>query len=68
MDCVGGGLGGAERLSILAMILSANEIASAMADSRAEEGLPSNCGHFLATRMLAAIRMVRFRPSSMAGA
>ena len=36
-----------------------------MAASRAADGLPSSWAHFLATRMLAAMRMVRLRPSSI---
>jgi hypothetical protein len=51
-------------LSILAMIRSAIVIASAMADSNAGEGRPSQFVSFLAARMLAAISSTRFRPSS----
>jgi hypothetical protein len=51
-------------LSILAMIRSAIMIASAMADSNAGEGRPSQCASFLAARMLAAISRTRLRPSS----
>src|SRR5215469_14792227 len=45
------------RLSIFCMILSAREIASAMAASSAGDGFPSSCVHLRDTKMLAAIRM-----------
>ena len=56
------------RLSIFCIILSASVIASAMALSSAGEGFPSSCAHLRDTKMLAAIRIVLFRPSSTAGA
>jgi hypothetical protein len=54
-------------LSILAMIRSAIEMASAMADSSAGEGLPSQFTSLRAARILAAISKTRFRPSSIGG-
>jgi hypothetical protein len=51
-------------LSILAMIRSAIAMASAMADSSAGEGRPSQFASFLAARMLAAMSTTRLRPSS----
>ena len=51
-------------LSILPMIRSAIVIASAMADSNAGEGRPSQFASFLAARMLAAMSSTRLRPSS----
>jgi hypothetical protein len=53
-----------QRESIFAMILSARAIASEIADSDAEEFLPSHCVNFRAARMQAAIRITRFLPSS----
>jgi hypothetical protein len=52
-------------LSIRAMIRSAIAIASAMADSSAGEGRPSQLTSFLAAKMLAAISRTRLRPSSI---
>jgi hypothetical protein len=52
------------QLSIRAMIRSAIAIASAMADSSAGEGRPSQLTSFLAAKMLAAISNTRLRPSS----
>lgn len=46
------------------MIRSAIAIASAMADSNAGEGRPSQFASFLAARMLAAMSSTRLRPSS----
>ena len=40
------------------------EIASAIADSKIGDGFPPSSANFLETRMLAAMRIVRFRPSS----
>ncbi|PYX58213.1 MAG: hypothetical protein DMG76_09795 [Acidobacteria bacterium] len=54
-------------LSFLAMIRSAIVIPSAMADSSAGEGRPSQFANFRTARMFAAISSTRFRPSSMAG-
>jgi len=51
-------------LSILAMIRSAIEIASAMVDSKNGEGRPSHCASLRAARIEAAIRRTRLRPSS----
>jgi hypothetical protein len=51
-------------LSILAMIRSAIAMASAMADSSAGEGRPSQFASFRAARMLAAMSSTRLRPSS----
>ena len=51
-------------LSILAMIRSAIAMASAMADSNAGEGRPSQFASFLTARMLAAMSNTRLRPSS----
>jgi hypothetical protein len=52
-------------LSILAIIRSASTIASAMADSSAGEGRPSQFTSFRAARMLAAMSRTRLRPSSI---
>jgi hypothetical protein len=51
--------------SILAMIRSAIEMASAMADSSAGEDRPSQFTSLRAARILAAISSTRFLPSSM---
>src|SRR6266480_4360347 len=51
-------------LSILDMIRSAKASASAMADSNAGEGRPSQFARRRAAKMLAAISRTRLRPSS----
>jgi len=51
-------------LSILAMIRSAIEIASAKVDSKKGDGRPSQFASLRAARMEAAISKTRFRPSS----
>lgn len=53
------------RLSIFAMIRSAVAIASAMADSSAGEGRPSQFTSLRAAKIDAAISNTRLRPSSM---
>jgi hypothetical protein len=47
------------------MIFSASEMASAIAASSAGDDVASSCVIFRDTRMLAAIRIVRLRPSSI---
>jgi len=52
-------------LSILAMMRSAIEIASAMVDSKKGEGRPSQLASCRTAMMLAAISNTRLRPSSI---